>query len=131
MSLLAWNCRGLGNPQAIRFLKEITQQLKLSIIFLFETLSKLNKIEEVCKVLHFAGWWGVEAQGHSGGLALMWKNEGACKVLAGDKHYIDFKVENTHVGRWHYTGFYGCPERERRRESWAILCELARRSTLP
>ncbi|XP_074327915.1 uncharacterized protein LOC141665830 [Apium graveolens] len=131
MSLLAWNYRGLGNPRTIRFLKEITQNHNPSIIFLSETLSKLNKIEEVCRSLHFAGWWGIEAQGHSGGLALLWKNEGGCTILDGSKHYIDFEVENSQVGRWRYTGFYGCPKRDRRRESWAILGDLAGRSTLP
>ncbi|XP_074352278.1 uncharacterized protein LOC141691438 [Apium graveolens] len=86
---------------------------------------------EVCKALHFAGWWGIEAQGHSGGLALLWKNEGGCTILDGSKHYIDFEVENNQVRRWRYTGFYGCPERERRRESWDIIQNLAGQSALP
>ena len=80
MSLLAWSCRGLGKPCAIRFLLEITQQIKPSIIFLSETLVKHNKIVEVCKTLNFANCWSVDAQGHSGGLALFCKNEGGCVV---------------------------------------------------
>lgn len=35
------------------------------------------------------------------------------------------------MGRWRYTGFYGCPEKERRRESWDLLRELYARSSLP
>lgn len=35
------------------------------------------------------------------------------------------------VGRWRYTRFYGCPERQRRRESWQIIRDLAGRSPLP
>lgn len=35
------------------------------------------------------------------------------------------------VGRWRYTGFYGCPERARRVESWNLLRELAGESRLP
>lgn len=35
------------------------------------------------------------------------------------------------IGRWRYTGFYGCPERSRRQESWDILHNLAERSNLP
>lgn len=35
------------------------------------------------------------------------------------------------MGRWRYTGFYGCPERGRRRESWDLLCGLARNSMIP
>lgn len=35
------------------------------------------------------------------------------------------------VGRWRYTGLYGCPECQRRRESWHILRSLAAISQLP
>lgn len=73
----------------------------------------------------------VEAQGHSGGLVLLWKNEGGCTVINSSTHYIDFEVENAQVGRWRYTGFYGCPERGRRRESWNMIRYLAAQSNLP
>lgn len=81
--------------------------------------------------MNFAESWSIEAQGHSGGLALLWKNEGGCQIEDSGKHYIDFEVENEDVGRWRYTGFYGCPERDRRRESWQIIRELSTRSNLP
>lgn len=86
MSLLAWNCRELGNPQTIRFLKDITQQMKPNIIFLSETLAKENKVQELCSQLHFAEYWVVEAQGHSGGLALLWKHEDSCQIKGSNTH---------------------------------------------
>ncbi|XP_074378461.1 uncharacterized protein LOC141719998 [Apium graveolens] len=131
MSLLAWNCRGLGKPRTIHFLKELTQQIKPNIIFLSETLAKHSRIIEVCKALNYADCWSVDAQGHSGGLALLWKNEGGCVVTGSTKHYVDFEVANDHVGRWRYTGFYVCPERGRRHESWELIRDLARKSNLP
>lgn len=131
MSIIAWNYRGLGNPRTVRFLKEITNQFKPSFIFLSETLSIRNKVEVVCKELNFAGCSSVDAAGHSGGVALLWRNEGGCTVTEINKHFIDFEVENAQIGRWRYTGFYGCPERGRRRESWSLLRYLAGKSTLP
>lgn len=131
MSTLAWNCRGLGKPRVVQFLKEITQQIKPNIIFLSETLAKENKVKEVCKQINFAGYWAVEAQGHSGGLALLWKNNGSCQIRGSGTQFIDFEVENDQVGRWCYTGYYGCPERSRRRVSWDTLRGLAGDSTLP
>lgn len=65
------------------------------------------------------------------GVALLWKNEGGCKVSEAIRNYIDFEVENECVGRWRYTGFYGCPERSRRRESWEMLINLRDKSRLP
>lgn len=131
MSTLAWNCRGLGKPRTIRLLKEITQQIKPNIIFLTETLAKQNKVQELCKQINYAGYWVVEAQGHSGGLALLWKNEGSCHIRSSGTNFIDFEVENEQVGRWRYTGYYGCSERSRRRISWDILRGLAGESSLP
>lgn len=73
----------------------------------------------------------VEAQGHSGRLALLWRNEGGCSIKNSGNHYIYFEVENEQVGRWRYTCFYGCPERERRRKSWDLLRFLCIQSNLP
>lgn len=131
MSVLAWNCRGLGKSRTIRFLKEITQNKKPSIIFLCETLAKKQKIEELCRILHFAEYVAVEVQGRSGGLALLWRNKGGCKVLEATRNFIDFEVEHNQIGRWCYTDFYGFPERNRRRESWDMLRTLKDKSTLP
>ncbi|XP_074369678.1 uncharacterized protein LOC141711143 [Apium graveolens] len=72
-----------------------------------------------------------DVQGQSGGLALLWRFEGGCKVVKVTRHFIDFEVENIQVGRWRYTGFYGCPERRRRRESWGLISYLANKSNLP
>lgn len=72
----------------------------------------------------------VEARGHSGGLALLWKNEGSCQVKGSGTNFIDFEVENDQVGRWRYAGYYGCPKRSRR-ISWDILRGLAGESLLP
>ncbi|XP_074336615.1 uncharacterized protein LOC141673774 [Apium graveolens] len=68
---------------------------------------------------------------HGGGLALLWCNEGGVEVKGSNNHFIDFEVSYDQVGRWRYTGFYGCPERRRRRESWQLIRELVDRSSLP
>lgn len=131
MSLLAWNCRGLANPSTVRFLKKITRQIRPSLIFLSEMLVLKNKVEDVCRKINYAGYWAIDVNGHSGGLALFWKNEGGVPVIGESQNYIDFEVENDQIGRWRYTGFYGCPERSRRRDSWSILRALADVSRFP
>lgn len=66
---------------------------------------------KLCKMLNFADSFVVEAQSHSGGLALLWKYEGGCDIKESGNHYIYFEVENEQEGRWRYTGFHGCPEK--------------------
>ncbi|XP_074377752.1 uncharacterized protein LOC141719274 [Apium graveolens] len=73
----------------------------------------------------------VDAQGHGGGVALLWKNNGGVRVLDSCSNFIDFEVVNESLGRWRYTGYYGYPENDRRVDSWNLLRELAGRSTLP
>lgn len=71
MSILSWNCRGIGTPWADQFLKEIILQKRPNFIFLCETLCKKDKIEKIQKYLGFDGLIVVEAQGHSGGLTFI------------------------------------------------------------
>lgn len=76
MSLLAWNCRGLDNPRAVRFLEEIINQTRPSIVFLSEALVKKAKIEKIKRQVGFFGYFSIDVHGHGGGIAVLWKNEG-------------------------------------------------------
>ena len=111
MSSLSWNCRGLGNPRAILILKDIVQFKKPRIIFLIETLSKLDKIERIKNQLGYEGSHVVECEGHSGGLALLWKCMNYVKILGFSSNFIDSEVCLNDLGTWRFTGFYGEPTR--------------------
>ena len=89
MSSLSWNCRGLGNPRAIQILKDIVQLKKLRIIFLIETLSKLDKIERIKNQLGYEGSHVIEYEGHSEGLALLWKGTDFVKNLGFSSNFVD------------------------------------------
>lgn len=125
MSLLGWNCRGMANPRAVRFLKEIVNQYRPSLNFLSETKIKKQKMERICKSIHYAGCYVVDAQEIGGGLALIWKNEGGVEIKGSCNNYIDFEVACEQIGRWRYTGYYGYPERSRRKEAWNMIRNLA------
>ncbi|KAL8097541.1 hypothetical protein AgCh_030606 [Apium graveolens] len=73
----------------------------------------------------------IKENGHGGGLALLWKNVGALEIRGTYSNYIDFEVNYEQIGSWRYTGFYGCPERERCQESWNLFTDLATGSSLP
>lgn len=46
MSLLAWNCRGLGNPQVILSFRDLVRSYRPVVIFLSKTLVLSSRIEE-------------------------------------------------------------------------------------
>lgn len=132
MSVLSWNCRGLGNPATIRVLMDLVQAKKPSIIFLMETFSNKNKLEPIKIKLGFQGLFVVGSMGHSGGLALLWKEGTEVDVTGYSRNHIDTIVclEGSNT-RWRFTGYYGFPERARRKESWSLLKHLANLNALP
>jgi exonuclease III len=78
MSILSWNCRGLGNPSAIPTLKDLVRTYQPDAMFLCETLVHANKITEIKNKLGFDAAFAVDRIGRSGGLALLWKNKINC-----------------------------------------------------
>lgn len=49
--------------------------------------------------------------------AFFWKNKNDCSLFSFSINHIDLKVNDCVQGDCYLTGFYGCPERTRRRES--------------
>jgi len=73
MKLISWNIKGLNGPRKGRLLKNMLMQEKPSILFLQETKCSATILERVAA----KAWPGglvtiVDAQGASGGLAILW-----------------------------------------------------------
>lgn len=131
MSFLVWNCRGLGSPSTVPNLKYLVRTYKPEGIFLSETMTALNKIEDLKYILSFDSCFMVDRIGRGGGLAFLWKKSANCKITNYSQNHIDVEVEDKLHGNWRLTGFYGMPEIGRRKESWNFLRSLARTSALP
>lgn len=76
MTTLAWNCRGLGDPQSVQALKDLVRAEDPMLVFVAETKANIiqmkkqkNEINQHLQALI------VPSDGKSGGLALM---EGRC-----------------------------------------------------
>ncbi|GAU34086.1 hypothetical protein TSUD_255820 [Trifolium subterraneum] len=131
MIILSWNCRGLSVPSAIPNLKNIAQSHKPDVLFLSETLSKAQKMENIRVMLKYDSCLAVDVDGRSGGLAIMWKESVKCTVLNYSRNFINLVVEDNEKGNWRLTCYYGYPERNRRKMAWDLLRELRDMSTLP
>lgn len=131
MIVLSWNCRGLGQPLAIPTLCELVRVHRPRVIFLFETLAHKNRVEEVRLRLDFQGCFAIDCMGRSGGICALWKEAPSCDLLGYSNNHIDLRVHDTVVGDWRLTGFYGYPERHRRKNSWELLRRLSSMYSLP
>ncbi|XP_074362922.1 uncharacterized protein LOC141703019 [Apium graveolens] len=131
MTALSWNCQGLGLPWKIQFLKNDVQQHEPSFVFLCETLCGKVRMEKIQRELNYEGMVVVEAQGKSGGMALLWKQENQATLLSFSNYHIDIETKSFGVGSWRFMGFHGEPNRSNRRKTWDLLRNLSRDSNLP
>ncbi|GKV19445.1 hypothetical protein SLEP1_g29706 [Rubroshorea leprosula] len=123
--------RGLGNPRAVRNLIELVRWKKPIVVFLSETRLDKRRMEGVRRQLGFKNCFTIDRVGTGGGLAMLWQDGVILSLLSYSQNHIDMEVLGWREQRWRFTGFYGHPERSNRRRSWALLRELATKSSLP
>lgn len=132
MSCISWNCHGLGNPTTVQALLDIVHSMQPNLIFLVETKLNTSRIQSVKNRIGFLGLFCVDSLGLSEDLALLWNTEINVNVLSFSKNHIDAKVTNLgDLNPWRFIGFYGYPERNKRRESWSLLKHLHLKRNLP
>ncbi|CAH9112818.1 unnamed protein product [Cuscuta europaea] len=91
-----------------------------------ETFSDDNRVASVMRKIGMDYSFAVASEGHRGGLAPFCREGIQVQIVNSSNHFIDLQISlEEGAPSWHFTGFYGCPERTRRRESWDILKSLS------
>jgi exonuclease III len=118
MSLISWNCQGLGNPRTIRDLSQMVKEKRPSFLFLIETISSKKRMESLRVKFGFQGLFMVELVGRSGGLALFWRVSEELEIQNYFRRHINaiVKTPDNNVP-WKLTGFYGHPDLAKQMES--------------
>ena len=62
---------------------------------------------------------------------LFWKSGIEVDVVSSSLNHIDATINKSSGEAWRFTGFYGEPETHRRHESWDLLRQLHKKSSLP
>ena len=73
MTILAWNCRGMGSALAGRILADEVRAKDLLLVFLTETKTRESKMKGIRNKMKYTQGITVPSDGRSGGLAMMWK----------------------------------------------------------
>ena len=132
MSVISWNCKGLGNPITVNVLQKVALEKDPTLVFLMETKFDVTEMYGVKRKIERQQGLVVPSIRKAGGLALLWKNSFQVDVLSYSPGHIDAIVsEEQRLKKWRFTGFYGHPETRKRGESWTLLENLSRRSHLP
>ncbi|KAL0433563.1 UNVERIFIED_CONTAM: hypothetical protein Slati_2690600 [Sesamum latifolium] len=93
MSLLVWNCQGLGSPWTVRVLSELIRLHNPALVFLSETKCKKRKCEYL-KLKFNMFSISVESQGKGGGLMLLWSKDVNLIVHSFSSSHIDAGIAN-------------------------------------
>ncbi|PNT66353.1 hypothetical protein BRADI_3g10487v3 [Brachypodium distachyon] len=72
MSLLCWNCRGIGQPRTVEELVRLVHAQRLKVVFLSKTRHKKEVVEGLRWRLGLKHVLTFSEQGKGGGLALFW-----------------------------------------------------------
>ena len=73
MSILSWNCLGLGNWQTVQELRDFIRAQDPTVVFLAETWLVKARLAGIRDSLQFGYHYGVSKINHGGGLAIFWK----------------------------------------------------------
>lgn len=107
MSLLCWNCKGLGNHRTVRDLCRRIKEKCPNLVFLMETKLRSNKLNLIKYKTGFQNLFVVDGVGRSGGLALFWDEDIDVQIKNYSKRHINAKVIMKSRGvPWMFTGFY-------------------------
>jgi exonuclease III len=92
MSVICWNCRGLGNPCTVRDFFLMVKEKKPNVVFLVETKLRGNKMVLMKYKLGFHNVFVVDCVGKSEGLTLLWGTTEEVEVQNYSKRRINAKI---------------------------------------
>ena len=131
MSLLSWNCRGLGNAATIEELRDMAKNYTPTVVCVLETQVHKARVEGLKSTLGYANAFAVNCSGRSGGLGLFWNNEIKLEILPYSHYHIDAIVTEASGNKWQLTRVYGEAQTSERFKTWNMLKFIKSSSALP
>ncbi|XP_048605541.1 uncharacterized protein LOC106393034 [Brassica napus] len=125
MTMMSWNCQGLGRAQdlVIPRLREMRKEYFPDILFLMETKQQRDDLVDLQTWLGYDRILTVNPIGYSGGLAVLWKNSVHIVFKFVDKHLVDLVVQFG-KDRFFVSCVYGEPMRSNRPKLWERLSRI-------
>ncbi|KAL5569506.1 hypothetical protein UlMin_026081 [Ulmus minor] len=108
MIFLAWNCKGMGQPSAIRELRALVRSSNPDCILLKEAKVNYGTMQTIIQHLHFLNHVYEPPVGLSGGLCVAWRDCIEMEPVSVNKHIISLLVFSTPGSApWLVSAVYG------------------------
>jgi len=131
MSLLCFNCRGLGETSSVNNLRGLLRRLSPRVVFLSET--KKSKVDMELILNRLGDFFGifVDSRLRSAGLALLWDRFVDLQFFSSSFHHIDVTIQwSINEPVWRFTGIYGWAETQYKLQTGQLVCNLKPNSPL-
>lgn len=130
MKILSWNCRGLGNPRAVRALLRLKNLENPQVLFLMETKLYEEEIQSLQFRCGFSSGLAVscrrQGRERAGGIDIWWDDIMEFTINSYSLNHIQGEVrDQEEEGTWTLTGMYGFPEDNRKKDTWELLKNLS------
>ncbi|XP_039032140.1 uncharacterized protein LOC120167094 [Hibiscus syriacus] len=121
MKILFWNTQGVVKPSFRRCFKDCVIVHKPKIIAMMETHTSGKRVDRIINNMGYINSFRIEAQGHSGGIWILWDNLVKVKILSISKQYVHAPIKDSSSNCWNYfTTIYASPNPNIR----CKLCDL-------
>ena len=106
MSCISLNCRGIGNPEAVRELHGFVKQFDPALLFVTEIKIEGKRVKILASTFGFGGGFAVDSDGLSGGIRIFWSSVVEVDLKGYNMHHIDVFVtcKDGYVPPWRFTG---------------------------
>ncbi|KAL5571994.1 hypothetical protein UlMin_021591 [Ulmus minor] len=119
MIILAWNCRGLGQPSAIRDLIALVRDSNPDVLILMETKIVEPVLVSRLRRIRFGKYLYVPHVGLSGGFCLAWRDYIELEPVSISKNLISCLVFSNPVSSpWLLSAIYGPVRSVEKRDFW-------------
>lgn len=92
MTIIVWNCWGLGSSLAVRTLTDKVRTKDPMLVFLVKMKTRENRMNGIRNKLEYTQRITVPSEGRSGGLAMMWKEGTDVNFKSCSNLHIDVVV---------------------------------------
>ncbi|KAL5550204.1 hypothetical protein UlMin_000380 [Ulmus minor] len=121
---MVWNVQGIGNTWTSNALLSHVRKFSPDIVFLLESKLFSNQIPGLARKLGFSNFYGVDKVGFSGGLVLFWKDHIVVKINSAARFYIDAFISSSDIIPWRFSGIYGDPNPNQRKNTLELIQRL-------